>query len=109
MRLQQEFQGGAMARIERIYRPTESGQNARSGQYSGLPPEYLRILSFIQSETHSDQIRAGLRRYTDEEIFEWLADLEKLGYLVSERVTAKHDLDFTNSLSLSALITAHNA
>lgn len=98
-----------MARIERIYRRTETGLNARSGEYSGLPPEYDRILSFIQRETHSDVIRAGLRRYTDEEIFEWLADLEKLGYLVSEPVTAKHDLDFTNSLSLSALVAAHNA
>lgn len=98
-----------MARIERIYRPTETGLNAKRGEYSGLPPEYGRILSFIQSETHSDEIRAGLRRYTDEEIYEWLADLEKLGYLVSEPVTAKHDLDFTNSLDLSALIAAHNA
>ena len=98
-----------MARIERIYRPTERGLDARSGEYSGLPPEYGRILSFIQRETHSDEIRAGLRRYTDEEIFEWLADLERLGYVVSEPVTAKHDLDFTNSLGLSALIAAHNA
>jgi hypothetical protein len=100
--------GAAMARIERIYRPTERGLNARSGGYSGLPPEYGRILGFIQRETHSDEIRAGLRRYTDEEIFEWLADLENLGYLVSEPVSAKHNLDFTDSLNLSALVAAHN-
>ena len=95
-----------MARIERIYRRTDAGCRASESNDASLPAECRRILSLMQVETHSDAVRTALRRYTDEDIFAWLAELENLGLAVSEPVTSKHDLDFTGNFSLAELAAA---
>src|SRR2546423_2600471 len=98
--------GGAMAKIERIYRRTDAGCRAWEDEKSGLPVEYRRILALVNAETHSDDIRRAVRRFSDEQIFSWLAEMETLGFVESEAVSSNNDLDFTGSLALSALAAA---
>ncbi len=98
-----------MARLECIYRRTDAGSRAWESNDASLPAEYRRILGLLQFETHSNAVRAALRRHTDEDIFAWLADLEKLGLVVSEQVTSKHDLDFTGTFSLAEIAAAHKS
>lgn len=95
-----------MARLERIYQCTDAGRRAAERSAASLPAGYRRILSLIQDRTRSDHVRTALRRYSDEDIFTWLADLENLGLAVSEPVTSKHDLDFTGNSSLAELEAA---
>ena len=80
---------------------------------SGNVPEHSRraasrrrILALVNAETHSDDIRRGVRRFSDEQIFSWLAEMETLGFVESEAVSSNNDLDFTGSLALSALAAA---
>jgi hypothetical protein len=96
-----------MAKIERSYQRTDAGRKAWEKQDSGLPAEYRRILGLLQTQIHSDAIRAALRRYSDEQIVAWLTELESLGLVVSEALSAKHDLDFTGSFKLSSALAAH--
>ncbi len=96
-----------MAKPQRIYRRTDAGRSAAEGKDASLPAEYRRILSLIQDDTPSDAVRTALRRYSDEDIFAWLAELENLGLVVSEPVTAKHDLDFTGNFSVAEIAAAY--
>lgn len=96
-----------MAKLERIYQRTDAGRRASESKDASLPAEYRRILSLMQNETHSDAVRTALRRYSDEDIFAWLADLENLGLVVSEPLTSKHDLDFTGNFSIAEIAAAH--
>ena len=95
-----------MAKFERIYRRTDAGGRASESNDASLPAECRRILNLIHNETHSDAVRTALRRYSDEDIFGWLAELEKRGLVVSEPITSKHDLDFTGSFSIAELAAA---
>ena len=89
---------------QRLYRRTETGQHVWASQDTKLAPEYLRILGLVESETHADVIRGFLRRHSDKLIFEWLANLERLGLVASTPVGEQHDLDFTGSFKLPALL-----
>jgi hypothetical protein len=95
-----------MAKLERIYRRTDAGSKAAESSDVSLPAECRRILNLIQHETHSDAVRTALRRYSDEDIFAWLAELEKRGLVVSEPITSKHDLDFTGNFSVAEFAAA---
>ena len=93
-----------MPKTERIYRRTEEGVRAYESPSRTLPTHHRSILGLIESDTHSDLIRTTLRRrYPEEKIREWLEELQVLGFLESEPVTATHDLDFTGGLSIAAL------
>jgi hypothetical protein len=83
-----------MARLERIYRRTESGVNALLTQDPAVSEEHRRILELIQGDTHWDVIRTLLRRHAD---YQRLADLEAGGLVVSEAASSGSDLDFTGS------------
>lgn len=85
-----------MAVQERIYRRTEAGRKAWQSQDPALPAEYRQILGLIQGQTHSEVVRARLRRHWDRIR---LADLEAMGLIVSEPAAPKHDLDFGLALS----------
>lgn len=98
-----------MPSMERIYRRTAAGLNALQSQDAGLPAEYRRILSLIETETHSELVRSSLRRYSEEQVFDWLDQLQALGFIEAEPVTSKHDLDFTGSLNLAAMFAKHKA
>jgi CheY-like chemotaxis protein len=88
----------------RIHRLTAAGRAAWDTQDAKVPRDYRRILGLIETEAHSDVIRGYLRRYPDKLIAEWLAELEEMGLLESVPDQADHDLDFTTSLKLPALI-----
>jgi hypothetical protein len=75
-----------------IYQRTEAGLRAWRSPRSGLPAQYRSILGLIQTETHSDAILAGLGHYTDQQILDWLAELETLGFIESLPVAPRRDL-----------------
>ena len=87
-----------MAKVERIYRRTESGSKAWLEQDPAVSEEHRRILGLIQEETHWDVIRTLFRRHAD---YQRLAELEAEGLIVSEAAVAEHDLDFTGSFAFA--------
>lgn len=97
-----------MSTSARIFRRTEAGSAAFNDQSSGLPVQYRRILRVIDSETHSDVLRALLRCYSETQIVEWLGELLTLGLIESVPDAAEHDLDFTSGFQVSELAAAFN-
>lgn len=98
-----------MANAGRIYRASTAGRHAWEKEDASVPAAYRRILGMLDSETHSDVVRGYLRRYPDELIFEWLAELEELGLIESRPDDATHDLDFTGKFKLPQLIAEDRA
>ena len=94
-----------MPRTERIYRLTEAGLKAYESGSSGLPGHLRSILGLIETDTHSDFVRASLRRrYSEKQIFDGLDELVSVGFLESESASAKHDLDFTGNFTVDELL-----
>jgi CheY-like chemotaxis protein len=93
-----------MAKASRIYRMSASGRRAWEKEDSTVPAAFRRILGMLDTETHTDVMRGYLRRYPDELIHEWLAELEELGLVESRPDKAAHDLDFTGSFKVPQLI-----
>lgn len=82
-----------MAKTEQIHRRTDAGLRAYESQKSGLPSHHRSILGLIEGDTHSQLIRAILRRrYPEKQVLDCLDELQTLGFLESEAVTAEHDL-----------------
>lgn len=93
-----------MPRAELIYRRTAEGAKAYENQESGLPDYHRSLLGLIDGDTHSQLIRTMLRRrYSEYKIFDWLDELETLGFLESAPVTETHDLDFTGGFNMAEL------
>ena len=94
-----------MPRTERIYRLTEAGLKAYESGDSGLPGHLRSILGLIETDTHSDFVRASLRRhYSEKQIFDGLDELVTRNLLESEPAAAKHDLDFTGNFSFDEIL-----
>jgi len=93
-----------MGTSDRIYRRTEAGLKVWESRSPGVPVECRRILGLVADETHSDAIRARLRRYSDAQIDAWLAELEELRLLESAPTTPERDLDFTATFKLADLL-----
>jgi CheY-like chemotaxis protein len=93
----------------RIYRLSTAGRRAWEKEDPAVPAAYRRILGMLDAETHADVMRGYLRRYPDELVFEWLAELEELGLIESRPDKAAHDLDFTGSFKLPQLIAEDRA
>ena len=94
-----------MAALDRIYERT-----GREAPASDLRAESRWLLGLITSGTHAATIRAGMGgRYSAERIAELLTELEALQLVKSTAAGAEHNLDFTGSLSLSALRAAARA
>ena len=93
-----------MAALDRIYERTGLEAPAAS-----LRAESRWLLGLISSGTHAATIRAGMGRYSEERIGELLTELEALQLVRSVTATKEHDLDFTGSLSRSALRAAVQA
>lgn len=70
-----------MAKLERVYRRTDSGLKAWLTQDPAVSEEHRRILGLIEGDTHWDVIRGLLRRHVD---YLRLADLEAEGLIVSD-------------------------
>lgn len=98
-----------MAKAGRIYRPSTAGRRAWEKEDASVPAAYRRILGMLETDTHADVVRGYLRRYPDELVFEWLAELEELGLVESRPDKAAHDLDFTGNFKLPQLIAEDRA
>ena len=93
----------------RIYRMSTSGRRAWEKEDATVPAAFRRILGMLDTETHTDVVRGYLRRYPDQLILEWLAELEELGLVESRPEKAGHDLDFTGNFKVPKLITEDRA
>jgi hypothetical protein len=87
----------------RVYRRTTAGTAAWQRQDPRVPVEYRRIVGLIDGEIHPDNLRARLSRFSLDETLELLDELVERGLLEAVEAAEHHDLDFTNSFSLSAL------
>jgi len=97
-----------MAKTERVYRRTAAGQEAWEIQNPAVPLEYRRILGLIKDDAHTDLLQSSLQGYSDAEIAEVLAELEKRGLLQSEERAAREDLDFTGNFTLAECLGSRN-
>jgi CheY-like chemotaxis protein len=98
-----------MDKASRIYRMSPSGRRAWEKEDPAVPAAFRRILGMLETETHIDVVRGHLRRYPDQLIFEWLAELEELGLAESRPDKTAHDLDFTGTFKLPKLIAEDQA
>lgn len=98
-----------MAKAGRIYRLSTSGRRAWQKEDSTVPAAFRRILGMLDTETHTDVLRGYLRRYSDQLILEWLAELEELGLVESRPEKAADDLDFTGNFKVPQLIAEDRA
>jgi len=92
-----------MAMGERIYRRTWAGQRAWETQARKVSPECWRVLGSIGAGAHAAIVRASLQNCSEEDIQEWLAQLERIGLVESVPVVDKNDLDFTGNFQLAAI------
>src|SRR3970040_581806 len=87
-----------MAQAGRIYRLSTSGRRAWEKEDATVPAAFRRILGMLETETHTDVVRGYLRRFPDQLILEWLAELGELGLVESRPAKSSHDLDCTGNL-----------
>jgi hypothetical protein len=85
----------------RIYRRTWAGQRAWEAQVPKVSPEW-RVLGLIGSGAHAAIVRASLQDCSEEDIQEWLAQLEQVG-LVESVPVVDNDLDFTGNFQLASI------
>jgi hypothetical protein len=93
---------------QRIYRATDAGLQALENSPAWLSVSGLRILALLKDDTHFAVIRADLGLCEEQQIGNWLRDLEARGLIRSHADRAESDLDFTGSLSLAALKAAQD-
>ena len=89
-----------------IYFLTDAGIDALKSAGAALGRHHRRVLSVIDGDTHIDVICGWLRHYTNQQLTEWLGQLEKMGLLGTKSADASHDLDFT--LEFPAVTTGDN-
>jgi hypothetical protein len=92
-----------MAIGDRIYRRTGAGQRAWQTQARKVSPECWKVLGSISTGAHTAIVRASLKDYSEEDIQEWLAQLEQIGLVESVPVIDQNDLDFTGNFQLAAI------
>lgn len=99
-----------LIKTERVYRRTEAGSRALESQES-VPAWYRRMLGLMQTgATHSDVIRGGMCPHSSKQVFDWLDELETLGF--AELVTfstSSPGPDTTGSFSLMAELARQRA
>ena len=78
-----------------IYFLTDAGIDALKSAGAVLGRHHRRVLSVIEGDTHIDVICGWLRHYTNQQLTEWLGQLERMGLLGTRSADASHDLDFT--------------
>jgi len=78
-----------------IYFLTDAGIDALKSAGAALGRHHRRVLSVIQGDTHIDVICGWLRHYTNQQLMDWLGQLERMGLLGTRSAEALHDLDFT--------------
>jgi hypothetical protein len=91
---------------DRIYERTEAGLKALDDPSAALRAECRWVLGLVKTGTHTDMVRAGMRRYPDQRVAEVLAELESLGFIKSVPASSDSDLDFTGNFNLAELAAA---
>ncbi|HYN13370.1 MAG TPA: response regulator [Burkholderiales bacterium] len=84
----------------RVYALTATGRKAfweSQNKTDLLPADYRRILGLVEFQGHSEVIRAYLRRYSDELIDDWLAEMVELGLVDAVPVQPLTKLQFKRS------------
>ena len=92
-----------MAIGDRIYRRTWAGQRAWEARAPKVSPECWKVLGSIGAGAHAAIVRASLQNCSEEDIHEWLAQLEQIGLVESVPVVDKNDLDFTGNFQIAAI------
>jgi hypothetical protein len=92
-----------MAIGERIYRRTWAGQRAWEAQAPKVSPECWRVLGSIGAGAHAAIVRASLQNCSEEDIQEWLTQLEQIGLVESVPVVDKNELDFSGNFQLARI------
>src|SRR5439155_26990098 len=92
-----------MAIGDRIYRRTWAGQRAWEVQASKVSPECWKLRGSIGAGSHAAMVCASLQNCSEEDIQEWLAQLEQIGHVGWVAVIDKHELDFTGNFELAAI------
>jgi hypothetical protein len=88
---------------DRIYRRTWAGQRAWEVQAPKVSPECWKVLGSIGAGAHTAMVCASLQNCSEEDIQEWLAQLEQIGLVESVPVVDKNDLDFTGNFELARI------
>jgi hypothetical protein len=92
-----------MAIGDRIYRRTWAGQRAWEAQARKVSPKCWKVLGAIGAGAHAVVVRASLQNCSEEDIREWLAQLEQIGLVESVPVIDTDDLDFTGNFHLARI------
>jgi hypothetical protein len=95
--------GTEMVIVDRIYRRTWAGQRAWDAQVRKVSPECWKVLGSIGAGTHAALVRASLQNCSEEDVQEWLAQLERIGLVESVPVVDENDLDFTGNFHLARI------
>lgn len=98
-----------LAKTDRIYRRTEAGLKALQNPKSGLPAAYRRILGLIEGETHSDAVRGGMCPCSNRQVFDWLDEIETLGFAELASFTSSPGPDTTGNFSMLAQLARQKA
>src|SRR2546428_14015575 len=92
-----------MAIGDRIYRRTWAGQRAWEVQAPKVSPECWKVLGSIGAGAHAAMVCASLQNCSEEDIQEWLVQLDKNGRGWSGPAIAKNDPDFTGYFELAPI------
>jgi CheY-like chemotaxis protein len=79
----------------KIYFLTQAGASALRSAGAVLDKHHRRILQLIDGDTHADVIRGWLRHYSNQQLGQWIEQLEKMGLIGTKTADDTHDLDFT--------------
>jgi CheY-like chemotaxis protein len=79
----------------RIYCRTAAGDRALQSADASLPSDYRRILRIVGKRAHPDVIRGFLRQIPDDQLGDYLAELQELGLIGSASADGMDEPDFT--------------
>jgi CheY-like chemotaxis protein len=79
----------------RTYCRTAAGDRALQSADTSLPSDYRRILRIVGKRAHADVIRGFLRHIPDDQLADYVAELQELGLLGSESSDGMAEPDFT--------------
>jgi hypothetical protein len=94
--------------VDRIYRRTAAGEQAlKSAEVGVAEGEYRRILLLIRGDMHFKALRMAVPEHSENDVHEWLVELERRGLVASVAAGNEHDLDFTGSFKTLDIAAAN--
>jgi hypothetical protein len=92
-----------MAQGNRIYRRTWTGERAWQTRDPQISAERRRVLGLVGRGAHVAVVRASLQDWSQEDVENCLAHLERIGAVEWVPVVDEDDLDFTGNFQLAAI------